>query len=74
MKKELTAEDLYPLVGKLSSEEQQRLACYALHARACLAETGVGAAYEKQLVGKAAFSMGTEEGPSWGAEGWDDVA
>ena len=61
----LTAQDLWPIVEKLSHEEQIRLAKLALRAAATS-----GAGYGGQP--PAAEEFGAEDEPlAWDAEGWE---
>ena len=66
----LTAEDLWPLVQKLSHDQQVRLAKLALKAAA---QSGGSDAesYRASPPGREEFS--SEEDPlAWEAEGWDE--
>lgn len=68
MAQPLTADDLLPLVAKLTHDEQVRLAQLALRA----ARDGMldAAAYQAKPVRPDEFSQ-DEEGASWDAEGWE---
>ena len=66
----LTAEDLWPLVLKLTHEEQVRLAKLALRAAARSGEADAGA-YRASPPGPDEFSS-EEEPLAWDAEGWDE--
>jgi hypothetical protein len=63
----LTAEDLWPLVQKLSREEQLRLARRALASRSSTDAT----AYERQPVGGEEFGPGDDDALAWESGGWD---
>ena len=65
----LTAEDLWPLVQKMSREEQLRLA------RRALASVGYDAtAYARRPVRDEELSGGDDEDPlAWEGEGWDGL-
>lgn len=67
MPKDLTADDLLPLIAKLSSEERHRLLRLAFR----VGITDV-AAYAAQPVGSDEFEN-DEEALGWDADGWDDV-
>lgn len=64
----LKADDLWPLVEKLTREEQLRLVRRAL---ACSGPSDA-TAYERRPVAPDEFSSADEEDPlSWESEGWD---
>ena len=65
----LTADDLWPLVQKLSPDQQMRLAKMTLFAASYPGEDAM--AYQAQPPAKDEF--GTEENPlAWEAEGWEE--
>lgn len=66
----LTAQDLWPLVQKLTHDEQVRLAKLALRAAARGGESDA-ASYQASPPGQDEFSSG-EEPLAWDAEGWDE--
>lgn len=67
----LTADDLWPLVLKLSHDEQVRLARLALHA-AARGGAADAVAYQTAPPGDEEFS--SDEDPlAWEAEGWEDA-
>ncbi len=66
----LTAEDLWPLVQKLTHDEQVRLAKLALRAAARSGEPDA-ATYRANPPGRDEFSS-EEEPLAWEAEGWDE--
>jgi hypothetical protein len=68
MAQPLTADDLLPLVAKLSRDEQVRLIQLAL--RAARDATRDAAAYGKTPVRPDEFSQ-DEEGAAWEGEGWE---
>lgn len=70
MAQPLTADDLLPLVEKLTQDEQVRLAKLAL--RAARDVTRDAAAYGKTPVRPDEFSQ-DEEGAAWESEGWKVV-
>ncbi len=71
MKPNVTADDLWPLVSKLSPHEQVRLAKLALRAAAS-GSTDDAAAYAAAPVKPDEFS--SDEDPlAWEAEGWEGV-
>ena len=66
----LTAEDLWPLVSKLSPEERMRLIRLAL-ARGASSDAEI---YRRTPPGTDEFSEHVEQDPlAWDAEGWDHV-
>lgn len=67
MAKELTAEDLYPLIEKLSIEERRRLLRFAL-------KRGIddNQAYADEPVGEGEFSEDTDA-LAWDADGWEGI-
>jgi hypothetical protein len=70
MAQPLTADDLLPLVAKLTHDEQVRLAQLAL--RAARDATRDAAAYRQTPVRPDEFSQ-EEEAASWEGEGWEAV-
>jgi hypothetical protein len=66
----LTAEDLWPLVQKLTHDEQVRLAKLALRA-AALSGSSDAESYRVHPPGKDEFSS-DEEPLAWETEGWDE--
>lgn len=70
MAQPLTADDLLPLVAKLTHHEQVRLAQLAL--RAARDATRDAEAYRRMPVRPDEFSR-NEESASWEAEGWEAV-
>jgi len=66
----LTAEDLWPLVQKLSHDEQVRLAKLALRAAARSGGSDADT-YRASPPGRDEFSS-EEEPLAWEAEGWDE--
>lgn len=68
MAQPLTADDLLPLVEKLSHDEQVRLAKLALHAARDV--TRDAAAYGSSPVRSDEFSQ-DDDGGAWEAEGWE---
>lgn len=68
MPRSLTADDLLPLITKLSRDEQVRLAQLAL--RAARDATRDAAAYRAMPVLPDELSQ-DEEGASWEGEGWE---
>ena len=69
----MTAEDLWPLVAKLSRTEQVRLARLALARSAVGHSRSDAEAYAAQPVGPDEFSTGDDDPMAWDAEGWDDL-
>lgn len=67
----LKASDLWPLVSKLSPDEQRRLAALALRA-ARAATAADGARYAALPPGPDELSS-DDELLGWDAEGWDDL-
>jgi len=69
----LTAEDLWPLVSKLSPEERFRLVRLALGGEAHVASDAE--AYRQLPVGAEEFRQEHDRGDplAWDSEGWDDV-
>jgi hypothetical protein len=68
----LTAEDLWPLVSRLSPEERIRLIRLTI-ARGAVASSDA-VAYERVPVGSDEFHQDSYEDPlAWDAEGWDDL-
>ena len=67
----LTADDLWPLVLKLTHDEQVRLAKLALHA-AARDGTADAVAYRTAPPGDEEFSR-DEDPLAWEAEGWEDM-
>jgi hypothetical protein len=68
----LKADDLWPLVLKLSHDEQVRLARLALHAAARGGAADDAVAYRTVPPGGEEFS--SDEDPlAWEAEGWEDA-
>ncbi|TMQ19144.1 MAG: hypothetical protein E6J91_06855 [Deltaproteobacteria bacterium] len=70
MAQPLTADDLLPLVAKLTHEEQVRLAQLAL--RAARDATQDAAAYRRMPVRPDEFSQ-DDGGLAWDGEGWETV-
>lgn len=68
MAQPLTADDLLPLVAKLSQDEQIKLAQRVLHA--AKDPTRDAALYRATPVRRDELSQ-TEDGLSWDAEGWE---
>lgn len=67
----LTADDLRPVIARLSHDEQVRLAKIALRA-AAVAPAGDASAYRSAPPGADEFS--NEDDPlAWEAEGWEGV-
>jgi hypothetical protein len=69
MPEPLTANDLLPLVAKLSREEQIRLAQLTL--RAARDSSLDAAAYRATPVYPDELSRGDDDGAAWEAEGWE---
>ncbi len=69
---DITAQDLLPLVLKLSREERVRLARMAFSAAATDARADV-ASYAAQPVKPDEFGQAGEDPLAWDAEGWEDV-
>lgn len=70
MQNPVTAQDLLPLVEKLSHEEQVRLARLAL--RAAAVGRSSRAAYEADPPKPGEFDASDDEDPlAWDAEGWE---
>jgi hypothetical protein len=68
----LTAHDLWPLVQKLSRDEQVRLARLALHAAAAT-PGGDLAAYQAAPSTAEEFGADGDDPLAWESDGWDDV-
>ena len=68
MAQPLTADDLLPLVAKLTHDEQVRLARLAL--RAARDATRDADAYRRMPAGPDEFSQ-EEDNASWEGEGWE---
>ena len=69
---ELTADDLKPLLARLSHEERVRLARLALaqnHPRGSEDRD----AYLRHPVGAEEFSTDASDPLAWDAEGWDEI-
>jgi hypothetical protein len=71
MARPLTADDLLPLVAKLSHAEQLRLAQLTLLAARAGARDA--AAYQSNPVRPDEFSQG-DDGTAWEAEGWETAS
>ena len=67
---DITADDLWPLVAKLSPEERIRLVRIVLLRSRAPASAARG--YDGAPVGQEEFSQ-DDDGLAWEAEGWDDV-
>ena len=67
MANELKADDILPLIAKLSPEERRRLFRLALGQGRTDAQ-----AYAEQLPGDGEFSS-DEDNLSWEAEGWENI-
>ena len=73
----LTAEDLKPLVHKLSPEERHRLVHIVLThdvRPACSAARDDADAYRRQPVSTDEFVSSAQDPLSWDADGWDEFS
>ncbi len=69
-----TAEDLWPLVAKLSRKERMRLARFALAAVALPPGTSDAERYLRIPVSKDEFASTEKDPLAWDADGWDEFA
>ena len=69
---QLTAEELKPLLGKLSHEERVRLARMAL-ARPQDRSSSDAHAYERHPIGPDEFSTDEPDPFAWESTGWDHI-
>ncbi len=69
---DITAQDLFPLVLKLSRPERVRLARMAFSS-AAQDEQADAAAYMAQPVKPDEFGQAGDEPLAWDAEGWEDI-
>ena len=67
MEHELTADDLAPLIAKLSTKERQRLFRIALRQDTTDAEV-----YAVVPVNESEFSTDDDDPLGWDADGWED--
>jgi hypothetical protein len=73
VKSDISADDLWPLVSKLSHEEQVRLAKLALRA-AIPGPDADAVVYAAVPVKAHEFSSSDDAGLAWDAEGWEALA
>jgi hypothetical protein len=69
---DITAQDLFPLVLKLSRQERVRLAKMAFSSAAQDARTDA-AVYQAQPVQTDEFSQTGADPLTWDADGWEDI-
>jgi hypothetical protein len=69
---DITAQDLFPLVLKLSRQERVRLARMAFSSAAQDARTDADA-YLAQPIKPDEFGQASDDPLAWDAEGWEDI-